>query len=50
MKKTGLKNISFIGKIKNPEHTVFPRKDELIMLPEDSSNKSKHTGIKSVTS
>lgn len=28
-------------KIKNPEHTVFPRKDELIMLPEDSSNKSK---------
>lgn len=28
-------------KIKNPERTVFPRKDELIMLPEDSSNKSK---------
>lgn len=28
-------------KIKNPECTIFPRKDELIMLPEDSSNKSK---------
>ena len=28
-------------KIENPEHTIFPRKDELIMLPENSSNDSK---------
>ena len=28
-------------KIENPERTIFPRKDELIMLPENSSNKSK---------
>ena len=28
-------------KIENPERTVFPRKDELIMLPENSSNDSK---------
>ena len=28
-------------KIENPERIIFPRKDELIMLPEDSSNKSK---------
>lgn len=41
MKKSGLQNISFIGKIKNPKCIIFPRKDELIMLPENSSNKSK---------
>lgn len=28
-------------KIEYPERTIFPRKDELIMLPENSSNKSK---------
>ena len=28
-------------KIENPERTIFPRKDELIMLPENSSNDSK---------
>ena len=28
-------------KIENPERTIFPRKDELIMLPENSSNDAK---------
>ena len=28
-------------KIENPERTVFPRKDEMIMLPENSSNDEK---------
>ena len=41
MKKPDLQNIFIYWKIEYPERTIFPRKDELIMLPEDSSNKSK---------
>ena len=34
-------------KIENSERTVFPRKYELFMLPENSSNDAKDAGIKS---
>ena len=34
-------------KIENPERTIFPRKYELFMLPENSPNDAKDAGIKS---
>ena len=34
-------------KIENPERTVFPRKDELIMLPEILQMIQKHVDMKS---